>query len=569
MPLRCLMRPRWVVDTCSIVWPVLIVISLIYCKRVVDQEGGLGLGISAQKGSEDDSITRFETPKDKLLGGLVAAGFNEESCVSRHQSLLYGKASPYNPSSYLIFRLRRYETLHKRCGPHTESYNKSVKQLQSDHGNGMDCKYIVHLWMPHSGLGNRLLGLASSFLYALLTNRVLLIGQELKMADLLCEPFPETTWALPSDFPIKDQFESFNQESHQCYGNMLKSKSTCTSAVPSFMYLHLIYDYNDYDKHFFCDQDQNGMKKVPWLILRSDQYFIPSLFLIPSFEEELRKLFPQREAVFHHLSRYLFHPSNHVWGLVTRYYQAYLAKADERIGIQIRDYSTTSLPFKSLKGHIATYYLPHLAVNESTFSQINHSHDVTRPLTHMMDRILECSVENNLLPKVINDQGSVVSSPKIPKSKAVLVTSLNSRYFEEIRNMYWEHPTATGEVVGVYQPSHEEIQQIVNPTHNMKALAEIYLLSLMDVLITTPWSTFGYVAQGLGALKPWILNSPQKQLASDPPCQQATSPEPCFHYPPFYDCEAKTRTDTGTKVAYVRHCEDTSWGLKLFDDHEL
>lgn len=66
------------------------------------------------------------------------------------------------------------------------------------------------------------------------------------------------------------------------------------------------------------------------------------------------------------------------------------------------------------------------------------------------------------------------------------------------------YPTVTGEMVGIYQPSQEGYQQTENPQHNQKAWAEMYLLSLSDILVTSSWSTFGYVAQGLGGLKPWI-----------------------------------------------------------------
>ena len=47
-------------------------------------------------------------------------------------------------------------------------------------------------------------------------------------------------------------------------------------------------------------------------------------------------LVPERDAVFHHLARYLFHPTNRVWGLVTRYYRAYLARAELRLGVHAR-----------------------------------------------------------------------------------------------------------------------------------------------------------------------------------------------------------------------------------------
>ena len=408
-----------------------------------------------------------------------------------------------------------------------------MEQLNSGHYTGpSECNYVV--WISYSGLGNRILTLASAFLYALLTNRVLLVDPGVDVADLFCEPFPEVSWFLPPDFPLKNQFNSFNQESPQCYGKMLKNNTITNSKrlIPSSVYLHLAHDYDDHDKLFFCDEDQTFLQKVPWLIVKTDNYFIPSLFLMPSFEQELSNLFPNKETVFHFLGRYLFHPTNQVWGLITRYYEAYLAKADERIGIQIRVFDTGTGPFQ-----------------------------------HVLDQILACTMKENLLPET-NKQQHIISSSRIQKSKAVLMTSLNSGYFEKVRDIYWEHPTVTGEVIGIFQPSHEEYQQTEKQVHNRKAWAEMYLLSLTDMLVTSSWSTFGYVAQGLGGLRPWILDKPENQTAPDPPCRRAMSMEPCFHAPPFYDCKAKVGIDTGIVVPHVRHCEDMSWGLKLVDHYD-
>lgn len=482
-------------------------------------------------GSEDKFSDPVEVPKDMMLGGLLATGFDEGSCISRYQSASYRKEMPHKPSSYLLSRLRSYEALHKRCGPNTGSYNKAVQQLKSGRRpTSLDCNYVV--WISYSGLGNRILTLASAFLYALLTNRVLLVDPGVDMVDLFCEPFPEASWFLPMDFPLKNQFDSLDQKSPHCYGEMVRKNNLTNSKqsqLSSFVYLHLSHDYNDQDKLFFCNQDQDFLEKIPWLIVRTDNYFVPSLFLIPSFEQELNSLFPRKETVFHFLGRYLFHPTNVVWGLVTRYYQAYLANADERIGIQIRVFDTGTGPFQ-----------------------------------HVFDQIISCALKENLLPET-NRQDLIVRPSGAPKSKAVLMTSLSSGYFEKLRDMYWEHPTVTGEVIGIYQPSHEEYQQTEKHTHNRKALAEMYLLSLTDVLITSSWSTFGYVAQSLGGLTPWILYKPENRTAPDPACKRAMSMEPCFHAPPFYDCKAKRGVDTGELVPHVRHCEDMSWGLKLID----
>ncbi|OMO52876.1 Xyloglucan fucosyltransferase [Corchorus olitorius] len=488
------------------------------------------LEVKPQKGPEDDYAPSLEARKDKLLGGLLQAGFDERSCASRYQSALYRKESQHKPSPYLISRLRSYEALHKRCGPYTESYNKTLEKLKTNHQlEPTDCNYLV--WISFSGLGNRILTLASAFLYALLTNRVLLVDPGTDMVDLFCEPFPEVSWFLPSDFPLKNQFNSFDQKSPHCYGRMLKNSTFANSSrliSSSFVYLHLVHDYDDQDKLFFCDEDQTSLKEVPWLIMKTDNYFVPSLFLVPSFEQELSNLFPRKETVFHFLGRYLFHPTDPVWGLVTRYYQAYLAKADERIGIQIRVFDTGIGPFQ-----------------------------------HVLDQIIACALKENLLPDISREKPIINQSQK---SKAVLITSLSAGYFERVRDMYWEYPTVTGEVISVHQPSHEEYQQTEKHFHNRKAWAEMYLLSLTDVLVTSSWSTFGYVAQSLGGLKPWVLYKPENRTAPDPPCRRVMSMEPCFHAPPFYDCKAKRGIDTGEVVPHVRHCEDMSWGLKLVDN---
>ncbi|KAK1267542.1 Galactoside 2-alpha-L-fucosyltransferase [Acorus gramineus] len=543
--LRPVRRAVVLAAACLIFAPALLVASLAFRDRppawirsesggrgrLVGAEDGGGSGGGADEGMQDNT----NLPEDKLLGGILSADFDEGSCLSRYHSSLNRKPSSHTPSSHLITRLRSHENLHRKCGPGTESYNKAVDQLKSGQNVGTsDCSYVV--WISYSGLGNRMLSIASAFLYALITNRVLLVDRGTDMIDLFCEPFTaEKSWFLPLDFPL-NQINKFDDKSPESYGLMLKTNTINytidnASSLPPFIYLHLNHDYGDNDKLFFCDQDQHLLQKVPWLVLRSDNYFVPSLFLMDTFEEELSRLFPEKDTVFHHLGRYLFHPTNKVWGLITRYYKAYLANAEERIGIQIRVFDARPGPFQ-----------------------------------YILDQILACSTKENLLPQVSNQEP--ISTTMNKTSKVVLMTSLSGGYFENIRDMYWENPTLSGETISVYQPSHEGYQQTEKQNHNMKALAEIYLLSLTDVLITSSWSTFGYVAQGLGGLKPWILYKPENEVAPDPPCRQAVSMEPCFHAPPFYDCKAKRGTDTGALVPHVVHCEDMSWGLKVVNRDE-
>ncbi|CAN4088441.1 unnamed protein product [Withania somnifera] len=486
--------------------------------------------VKHSKVSEEDIPQPVTVQKDKLLGGLLPSGFNETSCLSRYESLLYRKPLQHKPSSCLISGLRRYEALHKQCGPYTVLYNRTVELIKSGEysSDSSVCNYVV--WISFSGLGNRMLTLTSAFLYALLTNRVLLVDPRVNLPDLFCEPFPDVSWLLPPDFPIIDQFSSFDQKSPHSYGYMVRNNVTGNSRIPSFLYLHLCHDFDVQDKLFFCDTEQTFLNKVPWLFLKSNNYYVPALFLIPSFEQELNNLFPDKETVFHFLGRYLFHPTNSVWGLITRYYQVYLAQADEKIGIQIRVFQLGIGDFK-----------------------------------YVLGQILACIFKENLLPQV-NLKEPIFNSSGKTKTISVLMTSLSPRYFDKIKNMYWENPTVTGDIVSVFQPSHEEYQQTETLMHDKRALAEMYLLSLTDKLVTSAWSTFGYVAYSLGGLKPWILYKFESGTVHNPPCVRAMSFEPCYHSPPYYHCKKKTGSNnTVYIVPHVRHCEDNSLGLKLFD----
>ncbi|KAJ3677005.1 hypothetical protein LUZ60_002729 [Juncus effusus] len=522
------MKPLVVLMICLISIPVIIFLAgELSVSSIVWLQG-----IRITVGQEEN--VRLPTEKgDKFLGGLLSPKFDDDSCLSRFRSALFRKSSPHSPSSYLISKLRKYEELHKKCGPNTPLYQKSIKQLNSGHSMElMECNYIV--WTPFNGLGNRMLTIVSAFLYAVLTDRVLLIHQTEDMADLFCEPFPESSWVLPSDFPIKN-LTKLHRGSDISYGNMLRDKKinnnvkSRSESLPPYTYLHLEHDYQHLDKLFFCDEDQMVVGKINWLILQSDIYFIPGLFLISQFENELGWMFPSKETVFHHLGRYLFHPTNPVWGMISRYYTGYLSGFDEKIGIQVRVFSRHPIS--------AENYLK---------------------------QILACSQQENILPDLNLESTSTPPNNK-GRSKAVLITSLYSEYSEKLKTMYYEHTAVNGDTISIYQPTHESQQQTESNSHNQKALAEMYLLSYSDLLVISGWSTFGYIGQGLGGIKPWILLTPRDQKPANPPCVRAISMEPCFQAPPTYDCKSKRNADLGAIVRHVRHCEDVGNGVKLVD----
>ncbi|KAL5208213.1 hypothetical protein ABZP36_032648 [Zizania latifolia] len=486
---------------------------------------------------KNDSAPTTSLSQDKLLGGLLSAAFEESSCQSRYKSSLYRKQSPFPLSPYLVQKLRKYEAYHKKCGPGTKRYRKAIEQLKAGRNvDNSECKYVV--WFPCNGLGNRMLTIASTFLYALLSDRVLLMHVAPEQEGLFCEPFPGSSWVLPGGFPHNNP-QNLHIGAPESYANMLKNNvirnddpgSVPASSLPPYVYLHVEQFRLKLSDNVFCDEDQLMLGKFNWMILKSDSYFAPALFLTPMYEKELAKMFPQKEAVFHHLGRYLFHPTNRVWGITRRYYEAYLARVDEKIGFQIRIFREKPIKFEN-----------------------------------MYDQLMRCIREQQLLPELGTAEPANTTADA-GKVKAVLIASLYSGYYEKIRGMYYESPTKTGEIVAVYQPSHEEQQQYTSNEHNQKALAEIYLLSYCDKIAMSAWSTFGYVAYSFAGVKPWILLRPDwDKERSEVACVRSTSVEPCLHSPPILGCRAKKEVDVAAVKPYVRHCEDVGFGLKLFDN---
>uniref|UniRef100_A0ACD5ZSX6 Uncharacterized protein n=1 Tax=Avena sativa TaxID=4498 RepID=A0ACD5ZSX6_AVESA len=491
---------------------------------------------------DDASILRPKTTgNERLLGGLLVEGFDQESCHSRYQSAVYRRNPGMKPSQYLVSKLRNQESLQRRCGPGTAAYTNALEQLKSGKSLASpECRYLVSI--SYRGLGNRIIAAASEFLYALLTDRVFLVDPNNSMDELFCEPFPNTSWLVPPGLPLG--YRGFYLSTPERYGKMREdgvlrtdqmNGSAASGELPAYAYIHLDYNQTDHDKLFFCDDDQRLLSNIQWLIIRSDSYIAPGLFLVEAFREELDMLFPERDAVFHHLGRYLFHPTNGVWGLITRYHDAHFAWAQRVVGIQVRVF-----PWRSESPEI-------------------------------LKQIKTCTQNEGLLPAVLGEEEAEpavkTTAPRGgAKPTAVLITSLKAWYHDKMKGMYWERATANGEVVVFGQPSHEEIQRYGVKSHEHKAWAEMYLLSMADTLVTTGESTFGYVAHGLAGMRPWVLDMGMINSTVGWPCSRDMSMEPCFHIAPTKGC--KRREDAGKIVPHVRHCKDRPTGLKLVDRND-
>ncbi|CAO2035245.1 unnamed protein product [Urochloa humidicola] len=539
---RSSLRPTTVLLTTVSAAAVMFTAAVLFGARWTPSSAGetwVSAGVRAVMNAVSDQgavpLATVPDPSDMLLGGLLSPDFDDRACLSRYRAARYRRTSRHALSPHLVSALRRYESLHRLCAPGTPAYARALGLLRAspptnasdDPSTDATCSYLVRT--PNAGLGNRMLSIAAGFLYALLTDRVLLLNGSRAgdLDDLFCEPFPGSTWILPpGDFPVRKKLTIDTAES---LGSTV-GRGEAPGAAP-WLYLHLVHNYRTPDRVFFCDDVQAELRRVPWLVYQADNYFVPGLFLIPRYERELSRMFPRRDAVFHHLGRYLFHPSNTVWGMVMRYHGSYFDKADERVGIQVRTFKWAPISSDEFYG-----------------------------------QILKCTHGENILPAVVRRAANNSSDGQAAaKHKAVVVVSLHGEYSERLRDLYHERGTAVGEAVSVFQPTHLGEQHIGDKEQNQQALAEMVLLSFSDVVVTTGVSTFGYVIQGLAGLRPWVLVRPDHGKPPDTPCRLGPSIEPCFHRPPNYDCRAKARGDTGRTVQYIRRCEDFPEGVQLLE----
>ena len=167
-------------------------------------------------------------------------------------------------------------------------------------------------------------------------------------------------------------------------------------------------------------------------------------------------------------------------------------------------------------------------------------------------QIINCTVEKSLLPKPNSSSSD---------EKAVLITSLRPEFSGNLRRIY------RNSSLSFYQPSQEGIQQTGQEKHDAKALSEIFLLGTVDKLLTSSWSTFGYAAQGIGGITPWILlfSGPLHSVVPSSSCERDVSMEPCYHYPPDYDCGTGEFMLTRKMLPFIKQCRDTVSGVKLVD----
>lgn len=518
----------------------------------------------------NNRIKEASGPEQNLTRGGREDDDDDPRCLSRSQLLQLRQAStkllPEVPAVELQEEWARYGELHRKCtegrslnDAFLRSLETEKEQHEAHHGEragaGDGCKYLVYL-DGVEGLGNRFLSLASAWAYAMLTDRVLLIDTRRRIHELLCEPFPHSSWLLPPDFPYHllgpslGSLGTFNPQKGMAYKNGLT--------------LYLRHNQGFGDSQLFCEDIQKPLSHVSWISWISNLYQVPHLFLVPSFWPKLRPIFPSPDHTFALISRLLLNPSNEIWSLVLQDYTNHLSSSKIKVGVQIR--------LLGYRWGPAGFY------------------------EEASDMIRECLMNNSLLPRVndaVNERAIsaqyTMNRTKLQSGSesmahsvvdvGVQVASLQGQYYERIKDLYSggrHRETVDGSVVRVHTLCSLSSED-TSFRQSQLAYAEMLLLSFSDKLATSASSTFGYMAQSWGNVLPLILDFAGFGKGS-PLCggRVSRSIDPCTHDPLVPQCLTQGHRMESLSLehrrwldAHLQYCQDrpSAWQLVGHDAH--
>lgn len=396
-----------------------------------------------------------------------------------------------------IAALKKYQHFHNRI---LDQVNVPVDlHHYINHQSDISVRYLIYVASPEAGLGNRLLGLISSFLLALLTNRILLVDfYDYDIDDLVCNEF--IRWSLPKTV----NWSLIQRRVRQGYVNAADVASVAgvdgfvkTASVDGFVKMAtLSLDLqNNRNRQLLASSELSKLWiNVQILKVCSIIYFVPLLFANPHYAPLLLHWFPDLD-VAHPLARLMLQPIDSVW----KQFQHTLA-------MQSSSQKSIGLQFRSFNGKY----------NET---QIN--------------TLINCA--DSLSPS------------------QVFIASLHpeiSPYLNSHRPWRVIHRFA-------------EQRQIKGLKQARTALHDIWMLSECDDLIITGRSTLGYIAMALrrSSRDGTVLALKSDQVISG--CSVITSNEPCMHGTIDWGLvQRKDQIHVKNDNDHFIYCEDTI-GIKL------
>lgn len=217
----------------------------------------------------------------------------EYKCRHRHSKYSGAK----NMSHKLNHILKRYNRLH----------DKLLQQLPADHSLQVPLlsknNTIRYIYLRHhdtDDYGNQFYSLLSTFLLAIITDRVLIVENE-HYSQVMCEPFTRSSWFAKTKLFAEDE---------KIPANVNKALSTRRPLRA----LHLKLNDENSRAALQCTGNlKEAFSHVQWLVIDDNVgQFVNVLRANKAHDQNLWELFPYG-SIFAPLYHALVHPTNQIW----------------------------------------------------------------------------------------------------------------------------------------------------------------------------------------------------------------------------------------------------------------
>ncbi len=330
------------------------------------------------------------------------------------------------------------------------------------------------------GLGNQLETLVSSFVLAILTERIFLVDGA--TVHHLLQPPEGMRWHWEL------LFNGLGERFIHSRSLMVNLQWQNPLEFPPLL-------CNDLSKYY----------KEQFVFLFSDQYYLPALSHNPHYAQFFRDWFPPVD-VFGPLARFLIRPRAPVAAEIVRFHKQLTSNKSSSsrrvIGIQLRTATMKGFDAEfcawdswAMADYPAAYFKCALLMDTLSQSSVDHV----------------ASAEDLQAAAAMTSIGGIGAGEPGERAAVFFLATDNIG----VRPLA---KAALGHRVHYFE---QEVTRKINVGH-ATALIDMFLLALSDDIITTSMSTFGYVAAGLASLPP-VLLSFQAQ------CARELTSQPCFH----------------------------------------
>jgi xyloglucan fucosyltransferase len=336
------------------------------------------------------------------------------------------------------------------------------------------------------GLGNQLETLVSSFVLALLTERVFLVDGA--TVHHLLQPPVGMRWHW--ELLFNELGERF-----------IHSRS---------LMVNLQWQNPLEFAPLLCN-DLSVYYKEQFVFLFSDQYYLPALHHNPHYAQFFKEWFPPVD-IFGPLARFLVRPRPPVASEIVRFHRrlALNSSGGSRrvIGIQLR-----TATMKGFDAEFCAWDSWAMADYPGAYFKCALLMDALAPYSdsrfRSLDHRLGSAADSTASVAMATVGGSAAEDQDKEAVFFLATDNVNVR------------PIAKAELGHRLHYYEQEVTRKINVGH-ATALIDMFLLALSDDIITTSMSTFGYVSAGL-ASQPPVLLSFQGQ------CARELTSQPCFH----------------------------------------